>query len=103
MPKQRGCHEEVGDSTEERIEGAEGPEFMEPAKFERRHIDKIKMQLAVMGHKLGNPLDKDVYYGEKIVARAGQPITRVMVERLREMEPDKLHFTTGGMRRLNMD
>jgi len=75
----------------------------EQVAHEQRHADKIKMRLAVMGHKTGQRLDKDIYFGEKTVARAGAPITRVMVERLRELDPVKIHFTTGGQRRLNID
>lgn len=67
---------------------------------DHRHIQKIKLKLAVLAMNTGGRLDTDVYYGNKQIARRGQPVTPSLVFKLRSFDPLYMQFTNEGVRLL---
>lgn len=72
-------------------------------EHEQKQIQSVKLQLAVLVHRLGEPLDTDIYYGNKLIARQGQTTSGNLVMQLRGFDPLHLTFTNEGVRRLKLD
>lgn len=72
------------------------------ADHEQKHSMSIKLKLAVMSRRFGKPLDTDIYYGSKLIARQGQVISGNLVMQLRGFDPAHLIFTNEEVRRLKM-
>jgi hypothetical protein len=70
---------------------------------EQRHIQSVILTLALLGRNLGQSLDTDVYYGSRRIARRGQRITPVLIQKLKQLELRHLQFTNDEPRRLELD
>ncbi|GEM_PF-2354574 len=50
-------------------------------------------QLALIGERVGQPLDVDIYVGEQPIATRGHLITDALVKKLADIEPRQLRFS----------
>jgi len=70
---------------------------------EQRHVQSVTLTLALMARNLGQPLETDVYYGNRRIARRGQRITPVLIKKLQQLELKHLQFSNDEPRRLDLD
>jgi len=70
---------------------------------ELRHVQSVTLTLALLARNLGRPLETDVYYGNRRIARRGQRITLVLIRKLKQLELRHLQFTNDEPRRLELD
>jgi len=70
---------------------------------EQRHVQSVTLTLALLRRNLGQPLQTDVYYGNRRIARCGQRITPVLITKLKQLELKHLQFTNDEPRRLELD
>lgn len=87
----------------EHREAAEGQPENESLDYEQRHVQNVKLTLVVMQRNVGRPLDTDIYYGNRLVAERGQPITEGLVARLRRLKAGHLKFANEEPRLLDIN
>jgi hypothetical protein len=83
--------------------GSSGADESAAESQEQRHVQSVTLTLALLARNLGQPLETDVYYGNRRIARRGQRITPVLIKKLKQLELKHLQFTNDEPRRLELD
>lgn len=90
-------------SSEQEKFAAAGEQADAEVDYERRHEQSVALNLLVLQRRVGQALDTNVYYGNRVIAERGQPITEGMIARLRRLKARHLKFSNDEPRLLELD